>query len=151
MSIHPCYAERILSGEKKVEFRRRPLARPVSHIVIYATSPICAVVGVSEIREVICASPRALWESYAAVAGISRSDFFRYFEGRDQGVAFVFRSVVSCRSPLPLGSAGLPDSPPQAFQYLSSTTLREVVKRGRATAGRTVRQGRSFPGAQLVQ
>ena len=45
MSIHPRYAHAILEGRKTVEFRKRPLAEDVTHVVIYSTVPDRAVIG----------------------------------------------------------------------------------------------------------
>ena len=39
MSIHPVYANAILTGDKKVEFRKRRLAADVTHVLVYATAP----------------------------------------------------------------------------------------------------------------
>lgn len=43
--IKPEFIERIFSGDKKFEFRRRVARRGVDKIIIYATRPVCAVVG----------------------------------------------------------------------------------------------------------
>ncbi len=127
MSIHPRFAEGILRGEKLVEFRRRPLGRRATHIVIYATAPTRAVVGVAEIERAESGTPSALWEAFASVAGIARSEFFEYFSGTDEGFAYVLGRVRICSAPLMLGRSGLPTRPPQAFQYLDARTLDVVI------------------------
>jgi predicted transcriptional regulator len=129
MSIHPEFAERILNGEKQVEFRRRPLGRDATHIVIYATAPVRAVVGVAEIDGVEHASPRALWSTFGPVGGIARDKFFDYFAGVSAGYAYRLGAVMWCATPLPLGRSGLPTRAPQAFQYLLARTLDSVLKR----------------------
>ena len=45
MSIHPRYAEAILSGQKRVEFRKRRLAPDVTTVLVYATQPVGVLVG----------------------------------------------------------------------------------------------------------
>src|SRR5690606_33621434 len=89
MSIHPEFADGILRGTKQVEFRRRPLGRQATHIVIYATAPICAVVGVAEIQRVESATPDALWRAFSEVGGVDRQRFFGYFAGVAEGFAYV--------------------------------------------------------------
>ena len=49
LSIKPEYAEKILKGEKLVEFRIVAFAQEVSKIFIYATSPVCRIVGEFEV------------------------------------------------------------------------------------------------------
>jgi len=129
VSIHPEFADRILSGEKKVEFRRRALGLGVTYIIIYATRPVGAVVGVAEIGIVECGSPATLWAQFGHVGGIGRSDFFRYFEGATTGFAYALQRVSACSPSIALGSAGLPNRPPQAFQYVEERTLNLVLRR----------------------
>jgi predicted transcriptional regulator len=131
MSIHPMFAERILRGEKLVEFRRRPVGGHVTHIVIYATAPVRAVVGVAEINGVRQASPAVLWKAFGRVGGIERAKFFEYFEGVVEGFAYVLGGARFC-APLRLGSDGLPPRAPQAFQYLEARTLEAVLRRSYA-------------------
>ncbi len=84
LSIKPEYAEKILSGEKKFEFRRvLPKNKSVKKVVIYATLPVGKVVGEFEIAELISESPIHLWERTAEFSGISSNFFEAYFEGRD--------------------------------------------------------------------
>ena len=141
MSIHPEFAERILRGEKLVEFRRRPVGSHVTHIVIYATAPVRAVVGVAEVTGVRHASPAVLWKAFGRVGGIQRAKFFEYFEGVVEGFAYVLGGPQVCESPLRLGRDGLPPRAPQAFQYLEARTLEAVLRKscaadaGAAAAG----------------
>ncbi len=108
MSIRPEFAARLLAGEKQVEFRRRPPARGVTHILIYATSPVRAVVGVAEVERLERASPRELWSAFADVRRHSPSDFFAYFAGTRMGCAYVVKRIWSCSPPKSLGRHGLP-------------------------------------------
>jgi predicted transcriptional regulator len=127
MSIHPEFADRILRGEKRVEFRRRAAAKQVTHIVIYATSPVCAVVGVAEIERIEHAAPGVLWKSFGESGGIGRSDFFSYFAGTDRGSAYVVKRAFPCAKPVALGERGLPETPPQTFQYVDEQILEAVL------------------------
>jgi predicted transcriptional regulator len=84
MSIHPEFAEAILNGEKTVEFRKRRIAEDVTHIAIYVTQPVSAIVGVFEVEGQLTTSPRRLWRAFHDAAGISRRHFFEYFGARDR-------------------------------------------------------------------
>jgi hypothetical protein len=88
LSIKPEYAEKILSGEKKFEFRRvLPKNKAIKKVVIYATLPIGKVVGEFEIEELISDSPSQLWERTAEFSGITVHFFNAYFDGRDTAYA----------------------------------------------------------------
>ncbi len=126
MSIKPEFAFRLLSGEKQVEFRRRAASRNITHIVVYATRPVGAVVGVLEIDGLTQATPRELWKAYAEVGGIGKDDFFDYFSGTQEGVAYRVKKAWSCVKARKLGKAGLPAVPPQAVQYLPSKTMERL-------------------------
>jgi predicted transcriptional regulator len=114
MSIHPEYAEALLSGAKKVEFRRVAPKADVGYVVVYATMPIGAILGILRVDFVDHDSPTRLWRRHGGVGGISNQDFFRYFEGR-------------CKSPLPLASVGLSDKPPQSFMYLDDEAFDTIA------------------------
>ncbi|MEZ4300922.1 MAG: hypothetical protein R3B70_38665 [Polyangiaceae bacterium] len=126
MSIKPHYAFRLLSGQKRVEFRRRAAAKKITHIVVYATKPVGAVVGVLEISDLAQGTPQALWRSFSHVGGIQRGDFFDYFSGSRTGVAYVVGKAWSCAKRRALGQFGLPSAPPQALQYLSYATVKKL-------------------------
>jgi len=54
LSIKPEYAEKILSGEKKYEYRRAIFKdQSVNKIIIYASSPIQKVIGEFDIECII--------------------------------------------------------------------------------------------------
>jgi len=127
MSIHPEFANQILSGRKRVEFRRRALAQVVTRIVVYATSPICAVVGVAEVVRIQHASPRSLWAAYGHVGGIEHARFDAYFAGTGTGVAYELGRIWVCESPIELGRRGLPTRAPQAYQYVGANTLSTLM------------------------
>ena len=62
LSIKPEYAEKILNGEKKYEFRKvLPKNKSITKVIIYATMPIGKVIGEFEIAELISDSPSRLW------------------------------------------------------------------------------------------
>lgn len=126
MSIKPQFAFRLLSGEKRVEFRRRSTAKTITHIVVYATQPVGAVVGVLEVEDLAQGTPRALWRTFSNVGGIKRADFFAYFSGSTTGVAYVVGKAWSCVEARELGKLGLPKVPPQAVQYLNSNMVKKL-------------------------
>ena len=79
LSIHPRHAEAILQGEKLVELRRTAVARDVTHVLIYATAPVQAVVGWFDVEGVDVDSKTGIWDAHGAVAGVTRQEFRDYF------------------------------------------------------------------------
>ena len=45
LSVKPEYAMKILAGEKQYEYRKTIFRRPVEKVYIYASSPVCMIVG----------------------------------------------------------------------------------------------------------
>jgi predicted transcriptional regulator len=118
MSVHPRYAEAIMDGRKRVEFRKRPLANDVSVVWVYATVPVQRVVGYFEVDATVVARPRDLWRRFKKVGCIGRADFDRYYLGSVLGAGIQVKAATRLASSLPL-SALLPSGvPPQSFAYV---------------------------------
>ena len=62
ISIHPKYVEKIFSGAKKLEFRRRWTARSVETLFFYATAPVRRIVGFAKVARVTQGTPTQLWQ-----------------------------------------------------------------------------------------
>lgn len=120
LSIKPEYVDRILSGEKTYEFRRRIFKRrDVDTIVIYATSPRCAVVAEAGIARIIAEKPEDLWTRTHKHGGISKDRFMAYFRGRDVAYAIEIGQVTRYKEPQALSEyAPEVKAPPQSYVYL---------------------------------
>ena len=119
MSIHPEFAQSILNGEKKVEFRKTCFASQVSHIVIYATSPLKKIVGYFEVQGIKVAPPKELWLCYSKVAGIEQEFFQEYYYNIDKGVAIEIGRVHNLNHFLALKYISDSLIAPQSYTYLS--------------------------------
>lgn len=86
----------------------------VDTIVIYESRGKGLVVGEFEIADRLCDTPRNIWERTKGYAGISESDFFSYFEGRDKACAYVVGNVNVFLKPKTLQDYGI-DAVPQIF------------------------------------
>ena len=118
ISIHPEYAEKILTGEKTYELRTRlPQDKP-DCIIIYATAPISAVVGTAEIADMLDMPLPELWKRVRKAACVTLDDFHEYFRHSDTGKAFVLRNPVRFPSLIPITNYGLKKAP-QSWQYLA--------------------------------
>jgi len=89
MSIKPYFAERILKGIKKFELRRKVGEIPErSRIVIYASSPLKAIIGEFIAGRVIEGDPNFIWNFVARIpnSGIEIKDW-PYIKGAKTALA----------------------------------------------------------------
>lgn len=122
MAIHQNWAEAIMDGRKRVEFRKRRLADDIETVLVYATAPVSKVVGRFTIDEMVSGTPDEIWDRYGSVGVIERDKFFSYFDGRSSAVAIVVASAQRFDDPLALTDIVPPPAVPQSFSYLPSTT-----------------------------
>ncbi|MBX7088890.1 MAG: ASCH domain-containing protein [Leptospirales bacterium] len=125
LSIRPEYAQKILSGEKKVEFRKRGFKRSVRHVLIYSTLPVGKVVGYFEIKNLEAHSPLRLWRLFSKIGGIDKASFDSYFAGKSNGIGITIKRVKHFDRPIPLKA--IFDGPaPQDYAYLPASILNKL-------------------------
>ncbi|MDE2039589.1 MAG: ASCH domain-containing protein [Elusimicrobia bacterium] len=133
LSIQPQHAEKIFKGTKRVELRRvRPRLVEGDLVLVYVSTPIKALRGAFEVKNVVEAPPRQLWHSVASDAGLTREEFFEYFSGASKGFGIRLRKVWSLAEPLQLSSLRRNWKrfrPPQSYQYLSGDEVRLIEGR----------------------
>lgn len=119
LSIKPEYAEKILDGEKLFEFRKTiPKSPDIKIVIIYATLPVGKVIGEFEIDEFLSESPKKLWRLTQEYAGITKSFFNAYFDGRDMAHAIKVKKVRRYDKPLHLKDVVSNGVAPQSFRYI---------------------------------
>jgi hypothetical protein len=80
LPIHPEHAIAILEGAKKWEFRtRRPSIDTGDVIVMYATSPLKAIVGSFIAGRIISDTPRTVWKAVHGQTASTRMSYFEMF------------------------------------------------------------------------
>lgn len=128
ISIHPNYVEKILSGEKRLEFRRSWAANQIDYLVIYATVPVQQIVAVTQIGHVFRGSKSHLWElARLKGGGISRRKLFEYMHGKKEGIALELLKVFKLDDGLsPQSLFGDGFRPPQSFRYLSQNEFNKL-------------------------
>ena len=117
LSINPEHVENILSGKKKYEFRKVRCRNEINSIIIYATSPIMRVVAEVEIIAIIEDAPQMVWRKTAKNAGITKSFFNQYYEGKAKAVAYELGEVQVYPEPRELEDLGIRHAP-QSFVYV---------------------------------
>jgi predicted transcriptional regulator len=124
LSIRPLYSDKIFEGKKTIELRRRfPVAAPRGTIAyIYSTSPVRAMMGSTEIENVIRLPVAEIWKKFGKMAQITKSDFDDYFTGLKEGFALKISNARPFSRPVNLTE--LRDrfgfEPPQSFLYATS-------------------------------
>lgn len=128
ISVHPIHVEKIISGEKNLEFRRVWPTRTIETLVVYATHPEQRLAAIVQVTGVVRASKSALWQVAAAEGGgITRQALSDYLEGKELGVAIRLGKRVNLGSGvLPSKVFGASFRPPQSFRYLSDVEKAKV-------------------------
>ncbi len=119
LSVRPHYANKILDGTKKYEFRRRiPRDQRVNTIILYATKPVGKVVGEFTIKSVHMGHPNSLWKRTRRFAGISERLFVDYFLGCHIGYAIEVNRVKRYREPKNVSDFLASGVAPQSYAYV---------------------------------
>lgn len=122
LTIRQPYADRIMEGAKRYEFRRKAPAQEIDgmYIHIAGTGPYAqAYVGVNC---VLTDTPEAIWEYCSAHGatlppGIERADFFEYFAGCEAATAISLAPHPKIlEPPVTLSYLGLKGAP-QSIAY----------------------------------
>lgn len=127
MSIHPEYANAILDGSKRIEFRKRRLAADIRTVLIYATSPVRRILGHFTVAEMVSTTPEHLWREFGEHGGISESLFHEYYTGADRAVGLVVDEAHRLPTALPLDHISPDITAPQSFAYLDASRLRHLM------------------------
>ena len=120
MSIKPQFVEKIRRGEKKFEFRRvLPRCQEVDTIIVYASKPVGKVVGEITVADYLTYPVDEVWERTKDEAGITREEFYNYFQGKTNAHAIAIESYRDYEQPIPLDVLLPGKVPPQSYCYLN--------------------------------
>jgi predicted transcriptional regulator len=134
LSLRPRFADAILDGSKTIELRRtRVAAPPGTHLLLYASAPIMAVVGVAVLGERHTARPSTIWRHHRASLGLARAEFDQYLAGARFATALTITKVQALPDPFTLAWLRTHAwfQPPQSYRYIASTDpapLRELCR-----------------------
>lgn len=130
LSIHPIHAADILCGRKTVELRRtRPVIKPGQMVLLYASSPVCAVVGVCRIEAFEVGATATIRTKHLKRAAISGRAFDRYFRGASKATALLLDSAVAMQNPVPLNTLrrSRATTPVQSWRFVSTKSLEPLL------------------------
>lgn len=125
LSIKPEYVDRIISGEKQYEYRKRIFKEKVDSVVIYSTKPVGKIIGEFTIEEIISDSPNNLWNKTYKQSGVSKDFFMGYFKDRDKGFALKIKEFIEYNEPIDPKALYGNFVAPQSYKYLYDNFLYE--------------------------
>jgi predicted transcriptional regulator len=126
------YAERLMNGQKHFEFRRSAISFDLTHMIVYASSPVKKILGIVKVNRVCIANPNETWEGTKDFAGINQQDFHTYFSDKD----IAYSIEIEPESTIRLDNQFSPKEidpefqVPQSFRYVDNRFLKQVLKFG---------------------
>jgi predicted transcriptional regulator len=128
LSIKPLYVEKIISGEKIFEYRRKIPVNNIDFIALYSTYPVQKILAIAHVIGRISDEPAKLWYSTQFGGSISKILFDEYFKGVYIAHALKLGEVIKLKEPLSLNLIN--DQfryPPQSFRYLYAKELQIIL------------------------
>lgn len=120
LSIKPEFVEKIISGEKKFEFRKTlPKREGVTTVVVYSTMPVGRVIGEFKVKDTLSHTPESLWEKTKEFSGITKNFFDEYFSTKALAHAFEIDSFKLYDEPLAISDVLPSGTPPQSYCYIN--------------------------------
>jgi predicted transcriptional regulator len=126
MAIHPGYADAILDGRKRVEFRKRSLAVDVSTVLMYATAPVKRIVGEFTVDRTLTTSPEELWGAVGSVGVIDEASYTAYFAGFHTATGILVSAPRRYHVAIPLAALDPTPAAPQSVTYLRGSQLAQL-------------------------
>jgi len=127
--IKPVYSEKIFSGEKTYELRKRLPAADVNYVVIYSTMPVGMVTGYAKVKAFHKNTVSELWKLVHKRAGINECDYRIYFDGVDCACAIELEEVKRFARPFHCSELSEEFTVPQSFCYIDEKIFRKLKKR----------------------
>ena len=121
LSIRPNFCKMIFSGKKVYEYRKRVFKHiDIDKVYIYATKPICKIVGYFTISAMIEDNPTEIWDKTHKGSGISKGFFDAYFRGCDMAHAIAIGEVVKFDTPIDPKEVIKNFTAPQNYMYMDN-------------------------------
>jgi predicted transcriptional regulator len=129
LSIKPKYSRKILSGEKKYEFRKQRPKRVIDRVFIYESSPSNSIVGCFSVRRIHSGSPEEIWRRCKNWSGIERNNYLTYCNGTKVIHALEIEETFRFDNPINPFKMLSDFKPPQSYAYLDGSSLFEALEK----------------------
>lgn len=123
------YTDKIFSGEKLCELRKRLPNAETNRVLIYSTYPTAKVVGYAEVKALHKGTVSSVWEELSTVAGIENEDYISYFSGSDDACVIKFNKVYKFVRPFSVNEIFDGFRVPQSFCYVDKGIFGRLSKR----------------------
>ena len=132
LSLKPRFAEAILAGDKTVELRRTvPKIVVPTLALLYATTPVRALLGTCIVTDVRSADLAVLWREYGSRSALRYHEFQQYFDGVNTGTALALAQPQAFDRRIPLQDLRAKPRgfrPPQSFAYVDTKTGHQLIR-----------------------
>jgi predicted transcriptional regulator len=129
LSVKPRFADQIVDGTKRVEFRRVWANEHVPWIAIYSSSPTKMLVAIAEVESVVAASASTLWAvNCSRGGGLTRGELRSYFSGKTKGYAVMLGRVLRPNAPIEPAKIVQGFRAPQSFRYLTDPEVARLAR-----------------------
>lgn len=119
LPIKPDYCNKIFTGQKKYEYRKRLAQQNIQNIIVYATSPVKKVIGEVEVISTITKDKEMLWQLTKSFSGISELEYNNYFLSTTIASCYQLGEFKLYTSPKELSEIGI-TYVPQSFVYIKN-------------------------------
>ena len=132
LSLKPRFAEAILAGVKTVELRRTvPKIEVPTRALLYATTPVRALLGTCVITNVRSAALTVLWREYGSRSDLRYVEFQQYFVGANAGTVLELTQPQALSQRIPLQDLRAKPRgfrPPQSYSYVDTKTGDQLLR-----------------------
>ena len=119
MSIKPKWADKILSGEKTVEFRKTVFKKDVDKVYIYSSSPVKKIVGYFCPKiSVHVDDPGIIFKCFQKYGCITEKEFYEYFGNNSTAYAILIKNALKFNNPIDPYKSIENFRAPQSFMYI---------------------------------
>lgn len=118
LSIHPNFADAIISGKKKYELRKNRISDEINWIYLYETKPVQKITARVALQKVLTASPQILKTIIdLSETELTSEQYDKYYEHSRVASALVLGKVEQFSKPLSLSDFKI-SRIPQNYCYL---------------------------------
>ena len=129
LKIHQKYCDKILSGEKTYEYRKRcpDWIEPGCEMVLCSSDEPAVLLAVFEVGRIVTGTPEEVWEQTCKADGVERDAFLKgYYEKEPQAVAFEVLNPRPLSVDKTVASVFGENYVPHSFKRLSDEEIAKV-------------------------